>query len=140
MIGGAAVMVPSVTSAVYFVVFMASATYWSLNNSLGRRFGYGTQIVVMVHVAWDWHLCVYVCVQVTAKYEVLTPWAPRFHSIIAITSVHGHQGITTQSDLRTRTWAHEYTRARPLRTQTFMLEYVISTFEYKYLLTQVRGI
>ncbi|XP_071541022.1 piezo-type mechanosensitive ion channel component isoform X2 [Panulirus ornatus] len=53
MIGGAAVMVPSVTSAVYFVIFMASATYWSLNNSLGRRFGYvcrGVMVFAGVHV------------------------------------------------------------------------------------------
>nr|UEE08537.1 putative piezo-like channel protein [Astacus leptodactylus] len=58
MIGGAAVMVPSVTSAVYFVVFMASATYWSLNNALGRRFGYvcrGVMVLAGIHV-----VCLYI--------------------------------------------------------------------------------
>nr|XP_045617167.1 piezo-type mechanosensitive ion channel component-like isoform X3 [Procambarus clarkii] len=58
LIGGAAVMVPSVTSAVYFVVFMASATYWSLNNALGRRFGYvcrGVMVLAGVHV-----VCLYI--------------------------------------------------------------------------------
>lgn len=58
MTGGASVMVPSVTSAVYFVVFMASATYWSLNNSLGRRFGYvcrGVMILAGVHL-----VCLYI--------------------------------------------------------------------------------
>ncbi|XP_063601150.1 piezo-type mechanosensitive ion channel component-like [Penaeus indicus] len=55
MIGGAGVMVPSVTSSVYFIVFMASATYWSLNNSLGRRFGYvcrGVMVYSGVHVVF----------------------------------------------------------------------------------------
>ncbi|ROT73144.1 putative piezo-type mechanosensitive ion channel component 2 isoform X6 [Penaeus vannamei] len=48
-------MVPSVTSSVYFIVFMASATYWSLNNSLGRRFGYvcrGVMVYSGVHVVF----------------------------------------------------------------------------------------
>ncbi|XP_037802529.1 LOW QUALITY PROTEIN: piezo-type mechanosensitive ion channel component-like [Penaeus monodon] len=55
MIGGAGVMVPSVTSSVYFIVFMASATYWSLNNSLGRRFGYvcrGVMVYSGIHVVF----------------------------------------------------------------------------------------
>ncbi|KAK7081419.1 Piezo-type mechanosensitive ion channel component, partial [Halocaridina rubra] len=53
LIGGAGVMVPSITSAVYFFIFMVSATYWSLNNALGRRFGYvcrGTMVFSGIHI------------------------------------------------------------------------------------------
>ena len=39
VIGAAGVMVPSLPSAIYFLVFVITATYCSLNNPLGRRFG-----------------------------------------------------------------------------------------------------
>ncbi|XP_066947530.1 piezo-type mechanosensitive ion channel component isoform X4 [Macrobrachium rosenbergii] len=58
VIGGAGIMLPSITSAVYFFIFMVSATYWSLNNSLGRRFGYvcrGVMVFSGIHI-----VCLYI--------------------------------------------------------------------------------
>ena len=40
LIGLAGVLQPSLTSSLYFAVFLFVASYWSLNNTLGRRFGW----------------------------------------------------------------------------------------------------
>ncbi|CAL4130272.1 unnamed protein product, partial [Meganyctiphanes norvegica] len=47
LIGLAGVMVPSFTSSIYFGVFMVFATYWSLNNTLGRRFGFVCRVLMV---------------------------------------------------------------------------------------------
>ncbi|KAK3878310.1 hypothetical protein Pcinc_017051 [Petrolisthes cinctipes] len=126
VIGCCGVMVPSVTSAVYFIVFMSSATYWSLNNSLGRRFGYvcrGVMVFAGVHV-----LLLYLY-QAQWPQEYLPP-----DSVVArvfgLTRVVGTDcGDARAAPLKTDEWSHY------LNPILLLLLYYILAFESQFLLS-----
>ncbi|XP_050729563.1 piezo-type mechanosensitive ion channel component-like isoform X11 [Eriocheir sinensis] len=126
VIGAAGVMVPSLPSAIYFLVFVVTATYCSLNNPLGRRFGYvcrGVMVVAGVHV-----LSLYVY-QTQWAQEYLPP-ASLAARLLGMTALVGTDCTDPRSaPLSTDEWS------RFLNPVLLLVLYYVLSFESQFLLS-----
>ncbi|MPC15677.1 Piezo-type mechanosensitive ion channel component 2 [Portunus trituberculatus] len=126
VIGAAGVMVPSLLSAIYFLVFVVTATYCSLNNPLGRRFGYvcrGVMVVAGVHL-----LCLYVYQTQWAQHYL--PPASLAARLLGMTAVVETDCQDPRSaPLATDEWS------RFLNPVLLLLLYYVLSFESQFLLS-----